>query len=367
MVSSINIKKTFKYILLFFGIGTALGIMNTAIVVSTLLAEQEKFHIINPAIGEFTGAYSFVLLLPIMLFVFRKFPISKQNYLFPSIVYFLAFIPVGALHIMLMYLSRQFINDLAGWGQYNYGYLPYRIVMEYIKMSTGIITACLVYNLMISFKEKEAEKLRRSQLEEQLTKTRLEVLKSQLNPHFLFNTLNMISSAMYDDVKTADKMISNLSAMLRATLQTSGKDQCTLKEELVYLNLYIDIMKARFNDKLQITFSINNNSVNALVPHFLLQPLIENSIKHGMENLTATLIDISSEKTDGRLIVSIADNGPGIYESEAKILNKGVGLSNTIERLDKIYDKDYKFNWINLENGLKIIVDIPYKEGPAGE
>jgi len=362
-----NGRKILKYFLLFFGIGTALGFMNTAIVVSTMLAERENFKIIFPAIGEFTGAYSFAILLPIMLYVFRKFPISKQNYISPALIYLLAFIPVGALHILFMYLSRQFINDLAGWGKYDYGYLPYRIVMEYIKMSTGMLTACLIYNLMISFKEKEKEKVRRAQLEEQLTKTRLEVLKSQLNPHFLFNTLNMISSAMYDDVKIADKMISNLSAMLRATLQSSGKDQCPLKEELIYLKLYIDIMKARFNDKLEIIFSISDNSLNALVPHFLLQPLIENSIKHGMENLSAVKIEVTAERNNGRAQISVIDNGPGINEDRSVVIKKGVGLSNTIERLEKTYNHNYKLDWSNLENGLLLVIDIPYIEEQAGE
>ncbi len=366
MILHMSGKKIFKYIMFFFGIGTAIGFMNTAIVVSTRLAERENFNIVFPAIGEFTGAYSFAILLPVMLYVFRKFPISKQNYAFPAIIYFLAFIPVGALHISFMYLSRQFISDLAGWGRYDYGYLPYRIIMEYIKMSTGMITACLIYNLMISFKEKEKEKVRLARLEEQLTKTRLEVLKSQLNPHFLFNTLNMISSAMYDDVKTADKMISNLSEMLRAALQTTGKEQCRLKEELIYLKLYIDIMKARFNDKLNITFSINDNSLNALVPHFLFQPLIENSIKHGMENLSSVIIEISSERIDGRVKISITDNGPGINEDKDIVIKKGVGLSNTIERLEKIYNSNYKLYWTNLEKGLLLIIDLPFLEEGTG-
>jgi two-component system, LytTR family, sensor kinase len=354
-------KKIIKYFLLFFAIGTAIGTMNTAIVATTMLAERESFSIVFQAIGEFTGAFSFVILLPIMLYVFRRYPISGNNYIMPLIKYLLAYIPVGLLHILFMYLSRQWINDLAGWGKYDYGDLTYRIMMEYIKMSTGMLVAGLIYNLMISFKEKEKEKVRRAQLEEQLTKTRLDVLKNQLNPHFLFNTLNMISSAMYNDVKTADKMISNLSSMLRATLQTSSKNEYTIKEELKLLNLYIDIMKARFNDKLTIIISTDEKSLIAAVPHFLLQPLVENSIKYGMENLSGTKVNISSRVNSDRLIIIIKDNGPGIKEDYYTVLKKGFGISNTVERLEKIFNKDFKFSWVNLNEGLALTIDIPFK------
>lgn len=362
-----QIKKAAKYFLFFFGIGTAIGIMNSAIVVSTLLTEGEEFKIIYPIIGEFTGTYSFALLLPIMLYVFRRYPISRHNIASPLFKYILVFIPVGLLHVLFMYYSRQFINDIAGWGRYDYGKIPYRIIMEYIKMSTGIMTAGLIYHLILSFREKEKEKVRLARLEEQLSKTRLEVLKSQLNPHFLFNTLNMISSAMYDDINIADKMISNLSAMLRVTLQTSGRDEYTLKEELEFLKLYIDIMKARFNDKLEISSSVDPDSLKSLVPHFLLQPLIENSIKHGMESLEVTRVNVAACTANGRVIINVTDNGPGIAAEKSVVLTKGVGLSNTIERLEKIYNGTYKFDWVNLEKGLKITIDIPYKEGKTNE
>lgn len=356
-------KKFLKYFLFFFGIGTAVGILNTSIVVTTYLTEGEKFSLFRPAVWEFTGSYSFALLLPLALFIFRKYPVSKNNFAKPVFIYFLTSLAIGLLHVFFMYYSRQFIYNLAGWGAYNYGDLTFRILMEYIKICTGLLTAFLIYNLFRHTKEREAEKARRARLEEQLTRTRLLALKSQLNPHFLFNTLNMISSAMYEDVNTADKMIANLSAMLRTTLYSSDKTDYTLKEELDFLNLYIEIMKSRFNDKLEINFSIDESSRKGLVPHFLLQPLVENSIKYGMENLSGVTIDIETTKNNGRLILNIKDNGPGINYSRSEVLSKGVGISNTIERLEKTFNDDFTFSWNNLESGVVFTINIPFRAG----
>jgi LytS/YehU family sensor histidine kinase len=239
--------------------------------------------------------------------------------------------------------------------------------MEYIKMFSGLSIAYLIYHLILAIKEKEKEKLQRSQLEEKLTAARLETLKSQLNPHFLFNTLNMISSVMYDDVKTADKMIANLSSMLRSTLNRPSEVLHSLKEELTVLNYYLEIMKARFNDKLKINFSIEENALNAFIPSFMIQPLVENSIKYGMDGTLATEIAIKAEKISEHLIITITDNGPGIKTDYTTTLKKGLGMANTIERLEKTFNKDYKFFWTNNGAGLVLTIDIPFITGNANE
>lgn len=360
-------KKAFKWVILFFGIGTLVGLMNFSVVVTTNLAENGNIRFVFPFVYEMTGAYSFIILLPFMLWLYKHYSLTKNNYFYILPLYFLAAIPVAILHVLFMFYSRQIIFNLAGWGIYDYGYLPYRFVMEYVKMFTGFGMAYLIYHLIITFKEKENERLKRSQLEEKLTTARLETLKSQLNPHFLFNTLNMISSVMYDDVKIADKMITNLSYMLRSTLNQSVGVMHSLEDELSVLNFYIEIMKARFNDKLKIEFSIEETALESLVPHFMLQPLVENSIKYGMENLSATAIEIKAEVHSSRLIITISDNGPGIKDDYDTVLKNGLGLSNTIERLEKTFNKDYRFFWTNTDTGLILTVDIPFKTGKENE
>lgn len=353
--------KILRYLLFFIGIGLTIGIMNTAVVTATYMAEKANLEILFPFIYEMTGAFSFTLLLPLMLLLYNKYPLTKKNFIIRIPIYFLAAVPLGIIHTFLMYSSRQLIFDIAGWGKYDYGYIPYRAVMEYIKMCIGFSTAYVIYYSVKTLKEKEKEKLRRSQLEEQLTKAKLDALKSQLNPHFLFNTLNMISSTMYDDIPTADKMMANLSELLRESLKNTNAGVHELSEEIKLLNLYLEIMLARFNDKLEIEVDIDKDLHNVCVPVFLLQPFVENSIKHCMEKNVKIYIKITGERSGEKFNFYISDNGPGIEKKEPGVLQSGVGLSNTIERLKNLYKDDFDFGWKNINTGgLQFTISIPY-------
>ncbi|MGD8779717.1 MAG: histidine kinase [Ignavibacteria bacterium] len=356
--------KTIRYILLFLGIGFVVGIMNTAVVTTTNLAEKGKIEILFPFIYEMTGAFSFTLLLPLMLLLYKKYPLARNNFIIRIPLYFLAAVPLGIIHTYLMYVSRQLIFDIAGWGEYDYGIMPYRLIMEYIKMCIGFATVYIIFYSIKSLKEKEKEKLQRSQLEEQLTKARLDALKSQLNPHFLFNTLNMISSTMYDDIQAADKMMANLSELLRESLNNRDEGVHELGKEIKLLNLYLEIMIARFNDKLEIDVNFDKGLLNAYIPIFLLQPFVENSIKHCMDKNGRVTIKVSGEKIGEKLNIYISDNGPGIEKKGTGILQSGVGLSNTLERLKNLYNEEFDFNWENLTSGgLQIKISIPFIKG----
>jgi LytS/YehU family sensor histidine kinase len=242
--------------------------------------------------------------------------------------------------------------------------MPYRLVMETLKLSTGFFVVYLIYIFYESNKEKQAEKLKAVKLEEQLTRTRLEFLKNQIHPHFLFNTLNMISSVMYESVPEADRMIANLSDLLRMTLKTSGAGVHTLSEEIKILKFYLEIMEARFKDKLEIFYSVDKDVLDALVPSFLLQPLVENSIKYGMENLSTVKIEIGAKKVNSLLSITVKDNGPGIHIEPENVLKRGVGLSNTQERLEKLYGNDFVFTWQNIPTGgLLIEITFPFSTG----
>jgi LytS/YehU family sensor histidine kinase len=348
-----------------------MGLMSAAINVTAEIADnyskltpQEIFHIIKfPLIDELTGVYTFWLLIPVILTFFKRYPLGKNNFLKRFPIYLLFTIAVGLTHTLMMYISRLLIYPLLGFGIYDYGYIPFRIIMEYLKQFIIFWVTYSIYMVIKMNKEKEEQKIRTAKLEELLTKTRLEALKMQLNPHFLFNTLNMISSTMYDNLETADRMIANLSDLLRITLKSSGKGENVLINEIEILNLYIEIMKSRFKEKLEVEINIDKELDNALVPNFLFQPIVENSIKYGMENLSITKIYIAAKRENDKLLLHVKDNGPGINENERNILKKGVGLSNTVERLEKLYGSDYDFSWENLpEGGLLINISIPFKE-----
>jgi len=362
--------KKIKIFIIGLGVATLIGLMNLLIFVTAELAENyynltsDDFHFaLNILVNELTGAYSFALLIPVMIYFFRKFQLTKDTFTKYFPLYMLFSIVIGLTHTGMMYSSRTILYPVFGFGEYDYGYIPFRIVMEYLKQLGFFWVVFVIYTLIKTFKEKEAHRIKTAQLEDQLTKSRLETLKMQLNPHFLFNTLNMISSTMYEDIQAADKMIATLSDLLRITLKSSNKGLNTLENEFEILDLYIEIMKARFKEKLEVKIITEKSVENALVPNFLFQPLVENSIKYGMENLTTTRIEISAQKNGDKLLMQVKDNGPGINQQTHVILKSGVGLSNTVERLEKLYGKDYEFNLNNLdEGGLVISIEIPFRE-----
>ena len=359
---AIKSKKRFNRFLLYFILGNIIGIINTLVVITTHLAEGGKIKLIYFVIWEFTGAYSFALLAPLMHLTFTRLPLVKNRIINRLPIYFFVIALLGAAHTLLMYASRLAIYNLGDLGNYDYGYLPYRYVMETLKLGVGFFTFYFFYNYIKSNREKQEEKLKSVQLEEQLSRTRLEFLKNQLNPHFLFNTLNMISSTMYEDVQSADKMLADLSDLLRISLKSSH-EKISLNKESEILNLYFDIMKARFKDKLEIDISIEKNTEEALVPSFILQPLVENSIKFGMETLSGLKIKVNSQRTNDKLMLTIYDDGPGIGEPKSDILKKGVGISNTMERLEKLYGSNFEFSWQNCEpHGLQIQIIIPFQK-----
>src|SRR5205823_4769160 len=155
--------------------------------------------------------------------------------------------------------------------------------------------------------------------------------------------LNMISSRMYEDVADADRMITRLSDLLRMTLHSSAEPEVPLHTELEMLDLYLEIMKARFQDSIQVRKDIDARAKQAMVPSLLLQPLVENAFRHGAGQKTeGGLIEILGSARNGTLSLVVRDNGPGIDGKPEAALNKGLGLSNTAERLRQLYGEQHR-------------------------
>jgi two-component system, LytTR family, sensor kinase len=353
-------KSRYKTALILFIIANISGMLNTIVYLTTMLATGGTPDVIQIIVWEFTGSYSAMLLSPVMLYLMFRHPVTKKNFINTVPVYLLTILILGALHTLSMYVSRSIIYDLAGWGKYYYGYLPYRYIMETLKVSMGYAVLCISISFYKSYKEKQEQVIKSIKLKEQLAKTRLALLKNQIHPHFLFNTLNMISSVMFEDVHKADRMIASLSDLLRATLRSTDGGIHKLEDEIKILDYYLDIMKERYKDKLDIVYQIKDECLGLMVPSFILQPLVENSIKHGMERLTYLNIIIWAEKYNDRLRLIIKDNGPGIQLSPENVFKKGIGLLNTRERLETLYGSNFEFTWQNTgDEGLILTILIP--------
>ena len=196
----------------------------------------------------------------------------------------------------------------------------------------------------------------------------LKMLRYQLNPHFLFNTLNAISTLILDGANdTANKAVSRLSDFLRYTLDNDPMSLVTLGSELGAIDLYLEIEKVRFADRLVIERTIESPAEKALVPSLILQPMIENAIKYAISpSETGGTLRISARVQRGVLVMQLSDTGPGLGNGKSDQKSSGVGLKNTRERLQQLYGDDQAFTLApNEPSGLTITINLPYREGDA--
>jgi LytS/YehU family sensor histidine kinase len=202
--------------------------------------------------------------------------------------------------------------------------------------------------------------VRAAQLSAQLAQAQLQALRMQLHPHFLFNTLNAISTLVHKDPEIADRMIARLSDLLRLTLENIGVQEVRLAKELEFLERYLDIERMRFADRLEVRMQIAPETLDARLPYLILQPLVENAIRHGIAPRSAPgRIEVSAERKDGMLVLTVKDDGPGIAETNPK---KGVGVSSTRARLERLYGAAHRFVLQNgAQGGLIVTLALPFQ------
>jgi LytS/YehU family sensor histidine kinase len=301
-----------------------------------------------------SGAYTAMVLFPLVIWFTRRFPWPMQ--IVGIVVY-------SGVHTTLMAITRALIFPLAGLGHYDYGIMAYRYPME---ASHDLI----LYPIMIGFiyaydrvrRARDAE-VSSAQLQRELAEAKLQNLRLQLHPHFLFNTLNAVSSVMYEDVRKADAMLAKLSEFLRVVLMSSDVAEITLDEELQIARMYVDIMKARLEHALDLTVSADPDVRLARVPVLMLQPLIENSIRHGMDGAVATLhLSIDAMRNGAAVEIHVRDDGIGIgVQSTVSTDSGGRGIANVRSRLAHLYGKNCALSVGQLTpRGTDVCVTLPF-------
>jgi len=201
--------------------------------------------------------------------------------------------------------------------------------------------------------------------ERQLAEARLHVLSAQLQPHFLFNALHAISALVWQDPARADRLLARLSEMLRLTLRSGTRVETTLAEEVTLLQRYAEIQEARYGDRLRVSFDVDAGVREALVPRLILQPLVENAIRHGVtRRITPGQVDVRAWEGEGRLHLTVRDDGVGL-RSDVPI-REGVGLSITRARLHQLYGREQRFALTpRPEGGAVCTLSIPLRMAPA--
>ena len=210
-------------------------------------------------------------------------------------------------------------------------------------------------------RQREATLMRRraAELQAQLSDARLDALRMQLNPHFLFNTLNAVSAMVERDPAGVRKMIARLSDLLRSTIDRKGTDEISLRDELALLQRYLDIMQIRFQDRLVIDVQTEEAALDGLVPNLILQPLLENALQHAAANMeSAARIEVRALREEGVLRVTIHDNGPGLSSVQSV---GGVGLRNSRQRLEQLYGDAASLRVENAnEGGVIATLTVPF-------
>ncbi|MEW6209809.1 MAG: histidine kinase [Acidobacteriota bacterium] len=314
-------------------------------------------------IEEMTGAYGGAIIFPLVVLFVRKFRLRWGNLLRLLPLHLLALSLFSAAHTTLNAVTRWTLFPVAGLGDYDYGIMSIRYAMEF---SNDVISYTLIVGFIYLFdhyRQSRDREVLTAQLETRLAQAQLQSLRLQLQPHFLFNTLNTISAMIYENPRAADEMIARLSDLLRMTLRNSQSQEVTLAEELEFLNLYVEIMKARFEERLVVRIDVESSTHSALVPQLLLQPLVENSIRHAIDPRGRVAIDVRSTRENGSLILEVIDDGPGITGDSKAMSGGGIGLLNTAERLRQLYGEAHDFALANAEGGgLAVRITVPFRQ-----
>lgn len=328
------------------------------------LARQHPGTFLRRALEESTGVYSVFILLPLVFRFARVYLFERKGWVRLVLLHLTAAVTFSAAHTTLMALSRRVLAPLIGLGPYDYGIMSYRYPMEFSNDLLGFSIIVGLYFFFERFRLAQAQQLAAAELQTKLAQAQLENLRLQLQPHFLFNTLNTISSVMYEDVRAADAMIGQLSDLLRLTLHASRSHEIPLAEELQITRAYLDLMQKRFEHKLRITYSIDPALQDSLVPQLILQPLLENSLRHGMKPGGAAMdLSIAAHRENGALVLRVSDTGSGLASANpSEVFGRGVGLSNIRERLAQLYGDRHEFTIANRPTGgAEVTLRVPYR------
>ncbi len=313
-------------------------------------------------------SYLWALLTPLVFYLARRFPLDREA-IFGRAAIHLFF---GSLFSLLQLAAYTFVHQ---WliGDATKPFLPlekfeYLLVAEFhfnLLIYCAILGIHQAFGYYRRFREREQRaaqlEIEAAQMETQLTRAQLDALKMQLHPHFLFNTLNTISVLMKEDTEAANRMLVRLSELLRTALKSTNTNEITLRQELDFLRSYLEIEQTRFQDRLKISIEAASDTLDARVPNLILQPLVENAIRHAVApRADKTLVEIRAARQNRHLHLIVRDDGDGIGEQAAD--SNGIGLSNTKARLEKLYGAAQTFELSQpQESGLQISITIPFR------
>ena len=294
--------------------------------------------------------YAWGILSPLIFAFARRFPIASHKSWRRALAHLGAGLAFSSLKIMLEFMVLWPMLGLPAR-------TPYLIVLQQnLLIYAAIVGMHYAFDYYRQYRE---HAVKASQLEAQLAQAQLQALRMQLHPHFLFNTLHAVSTLVHKDAEAADRMIARLSELLRLSLDNLGEQEVPLQRELEFLQRYLEIEQIRFGDRLSVQIDVAPETLEALVPNLILQPLVENAIRHGSAPHAAPgRIEIQAKRENHQLRLGVRDNGGGLPNASPP---EGVGLTNTRARLQQLYGSTAHLKLINAERGLLVELTIPWR------
>ena len=325
-------------------------------------ARAQPVNPLEPFIEEVTGVMNAGLLFFVVRRLARRWPLTRDTWPRRLPLHAGALVAFSIVHTTMNWWSRELLFRLAGMGNYDYGVMPVRYLME-LPIDV-ILYSCFVAGVWSAdrWRAERQRAVTTARLEADLAEARVRNLRLQLQPHFLFNALNAISSKVYEDAAAADAMIARLAGLLRYSLRTADVHEVPLEVELDALDDYLALLDARFGEDLACVREIAGDALGVPVPSLLLQPLVENAVRHGrLAREGRGRITVRASRAAARLRIEIEDDGPGMVAGNASggAGAAGVGLSSTRERLQLLYGDRHRFDARNVDGGFRVTIEIP--------
>ncbi|MGH7461526.1 MAG: sensor histidine kinase [Longimicrobiales bacterium] len=293
---------------------------------------------------------------PVAIWATRRFPFGQRGWWRSLLIH----VPLMLVMAMLAVRVDRLVGPHFGFERTSAYWSHYLSALDmnlfFYAVIVSLVTAANLHHMFRERQRKAAE------LHSELVTSKLEMLKVQLQPHFLFNTLNTINALIHEDAEAADRMVTRLADLLRLTLYES-RQEVPLARELEFVSAYVDIQQIRFHNRLKVSFDIRGTVLSAQVPSLVLQPLVENAIRHGISpRARAGNVWVRVERNADQLILEVEDDGIGLQPGEDAVV-RGIGLANTRARLQQLYGTNQEFVIRSADQGGALVrISIPYVE-----
>ena len=309
----------------------------------------------NIILWNFSEAYIWVLFTPLIYAITLRYSFSRESWQKSLAVHLgMSFLVVTAGAWLLLRLT-----DVLKWGDISTPFHTRLLGLALQDLPRYFVTAAVAQMVAYygTLREREAES---ASLEVRLAQAQLEILRAQMEPHFLFNTLSSIATLTGKNPASAEEMTLQLAALLRTSLDCAGSQEIPLQQELDFLQPYLNIQRTRFQDRLTMRVNVEDSILSASVPSLILQPLVENAIRHGIAKSAGPgCVDISARRENGSLRIEISDNGIGMRK-QMEPESEGFGLRNTRARLRQLYGSRQEFRVeAGPEGGCRVTLAIP--------